>query len=66
MEIKADGILAKSEIQLGDVIVKCEGSDTDQVSDLMKSYQENNWRGKLNLTIFRNQKEISITVTTKK
>ena len=49
----------------GDVIIGCSKSRVKRISDLMNCYQGNNWMGKLNLTIFRNQQEIEIILRTK-
>lgn len=65
VSIDTHGILEKSEIQEGDVIVMGEGQDINTISDLMKIYQENNWKGILHLTVFRNQKPMEYEVRTK-
>ncbi|MCL6267108.1 PDZ domain-containing protein [Flagellimonas myxillae] len=61
-----NGILARSDIQVGDVIITSEDEDINTISDLMKSYQTHNWKGKMHLEIFRNQTKQKITITTKK
>jgi hypothetical protein len=63
--IDARSILSHSELQSGDVIIGGEGVEINKISDLMKIFQEHNWKGILNLKIFRNQKTSEITVKTK-
>lgn len=65
LEIDEKSVLAKSELQIGDVIIGGEGDEIDQISDLMKVFQGHNWKGKLNLTIFRNQKPLKLVVQVK-
>ena len=66
LSIAENSVLEKSDIQVGDVIVACYEDEIDTITDLIKSYQNHNWRGKLDLKVFRNQKEITITIGTKK
>jgi len=42
-----------------------EEKELDDVSDLMKFYQNNNWKGQFDLVIFRNQKKLPIHLKTK-
>ena len=65
VSIEENAILHKSNIQNGDVIVWSEGIEVNTISDLMKSYQGHNWKGKINMKIFRNQKEQEILILTK-
>lgn len=48
-----------------DVIVECEGNEVKNIFELLKIYQSNNWKGKLDLGIFRNQKLIKLEIITK-
>ncbi|CAN0467791.1 unnamed protein product, partial [Scytosiphon promiscuus] len=66
LAIDPQTVIGNSPLQVGDVIISAEGDEINTVADLMKTYQNNNWKGKLNLTIFRNQKEKQISLTTKK
>jgi S1-C subfamily serine protease len=66
LAIEPQTVIGKSQLQVGDVIISAEGDEIDTVADLMKTYQNNNWKGKLNLTIFRNQKEKQVLLNTKK
>ncbi|MCK0190908.1 PDZ domain-containing protein [Arenibacter sp. F20364] len=66
LSIEPQTVIGNSPLQVGDVIISAEGDEINTVADLMKSYQNNNWKGKLNLTIFRNQKEKEVSFTTKK
>jgi len=65
LRVDENSLAQKAGIKINDVILHCEGEEVNNISDLMRSYQKNNWHGKLNLKIFRNQKEISITLSTK-
>ena len=66
LSMERQSVAGNSLLQVGDVIISAEGDEINTVADLMKSYQNNNWKGKLNLTIFRNQKEKEISISTKK
>ena len=59
------GVLGKSGIQVGDVIISSESEEVNSISDLMKSYQNHNWKGKMSVLIVRNQNKEIITITTK-
>jgi len=65
LSVAPQTVIGNSELQVGDVIISAGGDEINTVADLMRSYQNNNWKGALNLTIFRNQKENQITLTTK-
>ena len=65
LSVDENSLAQKAGIKINDVILHCEGEEVNTISDLMRSYQKNNWHGKLKLKIFRNQKEISITLSTK-
>lgn len=66
LAIDGDGILANSPLRPGDVIVGCDGDEIDTVADLMRSHQNNNWKGMLELTVFRNQDRHLMAISTKK
>ncbi|NKI25448.1 PDZ domain-containing protein [Arenibacter sp. 6A1] len=66
LAIDEESIAEKSSLQVGDVIISCEEEEINTVADLMKSYQNNNWKGTLKLRVFRNQNELEIEVSTKK
>ncbi|MBC9795708.1 PDZ domain-containing protein [Sinomicrobium weinanense] len=52
----------KSGLREGDVIVESEGVEIHRIPDLLKSFQTNNWRGKLKLVVFRNQEKKSVEI----
>jgi hypothetical protein len=58
-------IAARGGLEEGDVIIFCEENDIANTSDLMSCFQGNNWKGVLNLTVIRNQKEIKVYLKTK-
>jgi hypothetical protein len=66
MEIDEKSVLAGSDLEIGDVIIGGEGEEINEVLDLMKVYQGHNWKGVLNLKIFRNQKIMELKIETKK
>ena len=66
LDISKKSILSKSDLQIGDVIIGCEEEKVDEIKDLMLNYQTNNWKGRLNLEIFRNQKSMKVQIGTKK
>ncbi|MCK0191714.1 PDZ domain-containing protein [Arenibacter sp. F20364] len=63
--IKSDSKLDQSELQIGDVIIGGEGKEINEILDLMQIIQEHNWKGSLNLTVFRNQKSIDLKIRIK-
>ena len=65
LSIDAKGVLGSSMLQIGDVIIGGEGKEVNEISDLMKIFQEHNWKGILNLKIIRNQKTLELIVKTK-
>ena len=66
LDIDSKSVLGSSTLQIGDVIIGGEGKEVNEIPDLMKIFQEHNWKGMLNLKIFRNQKIIDCLVKTKK
>lgn len=66
LDISKNSIISKSKLLVGDVIIGCEGEAVNEIKDLVLSHQTNNWRGKLNLEVFRNQKSIKFQIGTKK
>ena len=65
LDIANESILFKSKLKIDDVIVGGEGEEINQISDLMKVYQGNNWKGKINLLIIRNQKPLKLEIALK-
>jgi hypothetical protein len=58
--------LSKSAgLQEGDVIIHCEDKKIQHITDLLNTFQGNNWKGMLSLTVVRNQQEKSISIRTK-
>ena len=66
MEIEKESVLDYYDLQIGDVIVAGENEEINNIPDLMNIYEGNNWKGKLNLTVYRNQKPIELIIPTKK
>ena len=58
-------IAARGGLEEGDVIVFCEDRGITNISDLIRCYQGNNWKGILNLTVIRNQKEHKVLLKTR-
>ncbi|MEO9892245.1 right-handed parallel beta-helix repeat-containing protein [Aurantibacter sp.] len=65
-EIDEKSILSYSEMELGDVIISAEENEVETIYDLLKVVQEHQWKGVVNITIFRNQKSTVVKVKTKK
>ncbi|MEE9361469.1 MAG: PDZ domain-containing protein [Cellulophaga sp.] len=63
--IGKNSVIAKSGLLVGDVIVWGEEKEINTIPDLMNIYEGNNWKGKLSLKIFRNQKKESLVLETK-
>jgi hypothetical protein len=53
----------RSGLQKGDVIIRAEGETTDEVSHLMKVFQQKKQTGKLSVVLFRNQAEKPLTIS---
>lgn len=65
LTIDEKATLKNPDVQQGDVIIWSEGIQVKSIQDLMKSYQNHNWKGKLNMKIIRNQKERDVVIYTK-
>lgn len=65
VSLSEKSILKKSGVVVGDVIIRAEDKEIKRISDLISSYQKLNWKGKIELGIFRNQKEETINLITK-
>ncbi len=65
INIEKNSVVKNSELQVGDVIIGGEGEAINNIQDLMRVYSGNNWTGKVNMTIFRNQKEQEVVLITK-
>ena len=65
LKISENSILAKSDIQVGDVIINCEGQAIHDIKDLLSEHKVNDWKGKLDLEIFRNQKSMKLRIITR-
>lgn len=65
LAIEPGGLSEKAGLKVGDVIVGCEGVPVRTWDDLLQSQQGNNWKGKLGLRVFRDQKELELVVKTK-
>lgn len=66
LNIEPKSVLSNSYLQIGDVIIGGELTEINEIKDLMKVYQEHNWKGILKLKVFRNQKATDMAVKTKK
>ncbi|MEQ6120107.1 PDZ domain-containing protein [Reichenbachiella sp. MALMAid0571] len=66
LTIDENSVVSNSDIQVGDVVISCEGVEIEGIQGLMKAYQVHNWKGRLNLKVFRNQKSMPLVLHTKK
>ncbi|QCX41082.1 PDZ domain-containing protein [Aureibaculum algae] len=64
--IDENSIIGNSELKVGDVIISCQGLEINEFANLMKSFQNDSWLGKLDLLVFRNQKDLKIELALKK
>lgn len=58
-------LAVKNGLQVGDVISAADGKKVETTTDLLKIYQENNWKGHLTIAVHRNQKTQNIEISTK-
>ena len=65
LEIKKKSVLGNSNLLVGDVIIEAQEEKVAEISDLMKIFQAHNWKGKLNVVIFRNQKPMKLVLELK-
>lgn len=63
IDLENTGILFQSGIQKGDVIRSINDEDITSLNTLISLTGKNKWTGKLDLVIFRNQKEKKVQVT---
>ena len=63
--LEKNSLLSKAGLQVGDVIRGSGNVPVKNVKQLIDLYQSVNWTGKMDLTVMRNQKLISFSVTTK-
>src|SRR5690606_24336940 len=63
--IDPKSVLSYSTLRPGDVIIGGEGIEINKIPDLMNIFQEHNWKGMLNLKVFRNQQTVELKVNTK-
>lgn len=64
-EIEDNSVIKNSKLEVGDVIIGGEGETINNIPDLMRIYSGHNWKGKVSLKIFRNQKDLDLLVQTK-
>lgn len=57
VDIKEDSPLVNAGIQKNDVIRTINNKSLTTVEDLFSNTEENRWKGGINITVFRNQKE---------
>lgn len=62
LSVAKESKLEMAGIEDADVIVEVGGEEIENISGLLLKYQENLWRGVLDLTIIRNQKKRKINV----
>lgn len=65
VEINQESVISASDLIVGDVIIGGEGIEINSINDLMQVFQGINWKGKMNLDVFRNQKKIKLIINTK-
>jgi hypothetical protein len=65
LSVESSSLAQKAGLNIGDVIVGVENASIATIADLLNAYQEHNWKGAMQLTIFRNQSAQKITLKTK-
>ena len=63
VELPANSIIAKNNLQKGDVIIKIGDENINSISDLLKVYQSTKWMGRGMCTIIRSQAEQKINIS---
>lgn len=63
VKLPAGSQAEKQGVRLNDVIVKLNDNKTSNIAQLMNIYQGEMWKGRIDLTIIRNQEEIEISIT---
>lgn len=61
-KVDEKNIASSSGIKLGDMIIKVNGNNIDNLTDMAKLIDQNIHDSKVNLTIMRNKKEIDVTL----
>lgn len=64
-EVISKSLSAQGGLHEGDVIVSCENEKISDINDLLSCFQGNNWKGKLKVTVVRNQQEQTLEIKTK-
>jgi hypothetical protein len=64
-EVISKSLSAQGGLHEGDVIVSCENEKISNINDLLSCFQGNNWKGKLKVTVVRNQQEQTLEIKTK-
>ena len=62
VKLPAGSQAEKQGVKINDVIVKLNDNKTSNIAQLMNIYQGEMWKGRINLTIIRNQEEIEISI----
>jgi len=65
LSVKPNSPAAQAKLKSGDVIIECENTKITTMDDLRQTHSGHNWKGRLNLTLFRNQEKHTITIQTK-
>ena len=62
VKLPAGSQAEKRGVRINDVIVKLNDHKTSNIAQLMNHYQGEMWKGRIDLTIIRNQEEIEISI----
>lgn len=65
LEVPAESQAGAGGLETSDVILKLNGEDASDIRKLMEAYKGNMWKGRITLTVVRNQKELEIPITLK-
>ncbi len=65
VEVNTGSLADQASLKSGDIIISAENLNIKTVDELVKIHQGNNWKGKLNLKIFRDQQTLEVVLSTK-
>ncbi|MFV0606764.1 MAG: right-handed parallel beta-helix repeat-containing protein [Niabella sp.] len=64
-KLSSKSLLAKSKLVAGDIILKIDGQDVNNINDLLRIYQSIKWKGHTDAVVFRNQGAVIMPIVFK-
>lgn len=65
LEIPSNSILKDSDLKVGDIILKMDHTEINNIADLLNLHQKNLWKEDVKLSIYRHQKNKEINIKLK-